>query len=459
MTLRHKVIVWVVCSLFVVLGTGGVINSVLTTRITGQEAQSSARVMTSNITLAMSAFGETGDMVGLERFLEDTRSQEGIVDARSFRGVVTEREYGLRELGKVLDDQQRRVLATGEAVLQEDKENHVVRYLKPLKAKNSCIECHETASAGDVLGGTDISVSVASAHASIRRQLIVMGITMTGAILAQGFLMWFVFTQLVIRPVTRISERLLDRSRRLSHSSDAFTGSAGVIARGANEQAASLQQTSASIKQLHARNRRTAESAGQADKSSMQASRAVDLSSSAMSRLSATMNAIQDSSHETSRIIKVIDEIAFQTNLLALNAAVEAARAGEAGRGFAVVAEEVRNLAAGSAEAANNTQRLIENALRDAEEGASVVREMEEKLGGIVENMAMSSLTIAEVFQATEQQTIELDQINDSITRVESITQSNAASAEENASASEELNHMAEDLEEVALDLVILIGG
>ena len=123
------------------------------------------------------------------------------------------------------------------------------------------------------------------------------------------------------------------------------------------------------------------------------------------------------------------------------------------------MAEEVRNLAAGSAEAANNTQRLIENALRDAEEGASVVREMEEKLGGIVENMAMSSLTIAEVFQATEQQTIELDQINDSITRVESITQSNAASAEENASASEELNHMAEDLEEVALDLVILIGG
>jgi len=454
-----KVIVWVVSSLVVVLGTAGVVNTVLTTQITKNEVGRSARVMASNITLAMSVFGETGDMQGLNSFLENCRTQDDIIDVYAFRGEATTREFGPRVHGEIRDVHQQQVVDSGEPVMLQYVDERVLRYVMPLEASASCLECHQDVNEGEILGGADVSISTSLAHASIDKQVLVMGLAILGAVLVQGLVLWFVFARLVIDPVKVISERLLNRSRLLSSSADAFTSSAGLMAQGANEQAASLQQTSASIKHLHSRNRRTADSAGQADQTSLQASSAVDLSSQTMGRLSSTMNAIQESSHETSRIIKVIDEIAFQTNLLALNAAVEAARAGEAGRGFAVVAEEVRNLAAGSADAANNTQRLIENALRDAEDGAAMVREMENKLDGIVENMATSSLTIAEVSKATEQQAVELDQINDSVVRVESITQANAASAEENATASEELTNMAVDLESAAVDLVQLMGG
>ncbi len=459
MKLRDKVVVWMVASLVTVLGIAGAVNNTFSKRISDEEMERQAGFAASNIAQAIAWFGEIGDMDGLEGFMDKAREQDGIVAVHSFRAPATEEEYGVREGASVSDDVQRQVLTSGAIAMVSDDENHVLRYCMPIKATESCLDCHENARAGDVLGGADVHISTALAQAAVSKQTAIMAVAVLCALAVAAVVLRVIITQLVIKPVNGVSGILLERARSISTSSETFASSATLMAQGANDQAASLQETSASLKEVHARNRTNADNAGEADRTAGTASTAAESSSDAMGRMSTAMSAIRESSHETANIIKTIDEIAFQTNLLALNAAVEAARAGEAGKGFAVVAEEVRNLAAGSADAARNTQQLIEKALSNADEGVAVVSEMDDKLREIVDNIATSSLTITQVSQATAQQAVELDQVNNAISRIEDITQSNAATAEETASASEELSAMAGDLENVAGELVSMIGG
>ena len=116
-----------------------------------------------------------------------------------------------------------------------------------------------------------------------------------------------------------------------------------------------------------------------------------------MVRMEEAINLIKNSATQTSKIVKTIDEIAFQTNLLALNAAVEAARAGDAGKGFAVVAEEVRSLAARSAEAAKNTADLIDESVKNAEGGVRITEEVSGSLRDIVDLSDKVGSLIAEI--------------------------------------------------------------
>src|SRR5258708_25224821 len=153
----------------------------------------------------------------------------------------------------------------------------------------------------------------------------------------------------------------------------------------------------------------------------------------------AAMNDINTSSDKVSKIIKVIDEIAFQTNILALNAAVEAARAGEAGLGFAVVADEVRNLAQRSAQAARETAEKIEDSIRKSEHGVELNAKVGLSLHEIVDKARKVDTLVAEIAQACKEQTQGISQINLAVTQMDKVTQTNAASAEESASASNEL--------------------
>ena len=179
----------------------------------------------------------------------------------------------------------------------------------------------------------------------------------------------------------------------------------------------------------------------------------------AMARLSATMSEIKRSSDETAEIVKSIDEIAFQTNLLALNAAVEAARAGEAGRGFAVVAEEVRNLAQHAGRAARTTATMIEGAGKNVNKGVSVANETSQALVAITDSVQKVGGLIADIARASGEQTQRIDQINTAVCQVDSVTQRNAASAEESASASEELKIQAEQQRELVGQLKTLLGS
>src|SRR4051794_17043018 len=162
-----------------------------------------------------------------------------------------------------------------------------------------------------------------------------------------------------------------------------------------------------------------------------------------------SMKEINSSSEKISKIIRVIDEIAFQTNILALNAAVEAARAGEAGMGFAVVADEVRNLAQRCAQAAKDTAVLIEESISRTTEGGKKLTEVTEVIQAITENTMNVKILVDEVSCGSQEQSRGIEQISKAILQMEHVTQTNASGAEESAAASEEMSAQADMLRQI----------
>ncbi len=178
-----------------------------------------------------------------------------------------------------------------------------------------------------------------------------------------------------------------------------------------------------------------------------------------MTQLSEAIDGITKSSNETSKIIKIIDEIAFQTNLLALNAAVEAARAGEAGAGFAVVAEEVRNLAMRSAEAAKNTADMIATTIESVDKGNRLAVTTQETFQENMEVARKLETLVEEIVEASGQQTTGLTHINTAVSNIDQVVQQTAAVSEEADAASQELNHQAIQMGDVVQQLAGLVGG
>jgi methyl-accepting chemotaxis protein len=212
------------------------------------------------------------------------------------------------------------------------------------------------------------------------------------------------------------------------------------LAMGSTEQAATVEEISAAIADITEKTKYNTEVAENTADLSGRINETVTKGEAQMKEMTAAMASINEASHSIGQVIKSIDDIAFQTNILALNAAVEAARAGEAGKGFAVVAGEVRNLASKSAEAAKETNTLIENSIKKAELGGKIVVETAESLSEIKEGMTKAAALVSEIAEASREQSLAISQINEAVSQVAEVVQSNSGGAEECAASSEQLN-------------------
>jgi methyl-accepting chemotaxis protein len=282
------------------------------------------------------------------------------------------------------------------------------------------------------------------------------------ALLIGVSLLCAVTVALVIRGINqnlKIAVRELTEGARQETSAASQVASASqLLAEGSSRQAALLEETSAATQQVSAQARKNSEDCRGAAQLVNEAQRQFVHANAALELTVGAMSEINTSSEKISKIIKVIDEIAFQTNILALNAAVEAARAGEAGMGFAVVADEVRNLAQRCAQAAKDTASLIEESIVKSHDGNQKVSQVAVAIREVTENARQVNVLIETVNAGSREQSHGIEQIAKSLAQLDQVTQSSAASAEESASAAEELTAQSESVGAIVDRLTSMVG-
>ncbi len=227
------------------------------------------------------------------------------------------------------------------------------------------------------------------------------------------------------------------------------------LANGASKQASSVEELNASIITINEQTHQTAAKSQSANEFSKKSMESAEVGNKEMLRMLDSMNEIKEASKNISKIIKVIDDIAFQTNLLALNAAVEAARAGEHGKGFAVVAEEVRSLAGRSQQAVKDTSILIDDTLAKINAGTQTAQLSADSLRKIVSDTDSVCKIINDIYVATKEQTEGISQITIGINQISEVVQVNSSTSEESAAAAQELNSQSELLSEMVAQFSI----
>lgn len=246
-----------------------------------------------------------------------------------------------------------------------------------------------------------------------------------------------------------ILSNIKEVGNQVTTNSSQVAGASQSLAQGSTEQASAIEQITASIDEIAEKTKQNADEANSAAELVAQAINDVKYGNTQMQEMMTAMEDINRSSESISKIIKVIDDIAFQTNILALNASVEAARAGEAGKGFAVVAEEVRSLAAKSASAASETAKLIEDSIHKVSTGSKLAGDTAKALETITGVVQQSEMIINSIAESSNYQATAVSQINQAIAQVSQVVQTTSATSQECAAASEELSNLASRMHEL----------
>lgn len=328
-------------------------------------------------------------------------------------------------------------------------------YLRALKGDMNALDAGVDAAiafACDEITGFTTAEIAAAEWARLRALGLGLGCIAACAISA----LWF--ARRITRTVENVSVTLTQSAQRMLEYAGTFSRASHELASGGSQQAAAVEEISASMSEMHEAAKNNLKEVDKTLGLGREANASASDGGEGMQRLTAAMNEMKSSGEEIGKVVKTIEEIAFQTNILALNAAIEAARAGELGAGFAVVAEEVRSLAQKSANSANSTRTMIERTIAQVTVGHGLTQEVNRKLHAISEHTGNFQKILAEVATHSNRQSENIEQITEAVTRIDTVTQSNAAGAEQSAGISEELQQQALQMLQATERLASLCG-
>ena len=284
--------------------------------------------------------------------------------------------------------------------------------------------------------------------------LLVFGITLVVACL----IVHLTIRRSITGPIMQVIHGVQGAADAAAQASDRMAQSGQVVARDAQEQAAYIEETSASLEEISATTRQNADRASEADGLMREATQTVEQATQAMNDLTSSMSLISKSSNQVAAVLKSIDEIAFHTNILALNAAVEAARAGEVGAGFSVVADEVRSLAHRAADAARQSAEMVEKTITDVSRGVKLVEAAHGVFDRVSAKIVSGSQVVSQIAASSEEQSRGVAQIGQAVSRMGSVTQSNAANAQQTAESAAALTAQVQATRKHLEGLVAVVG-
>lgn len=305
----------------------------------------------------------------------------------------------------------------------------------------------------------DLRVELNDAAEKTQRQRIIGLLVFLATLAIAGVFVNLTIQKAIRNPLSNLTASLNETAQQIETASTHLSSTSQALAHSATSQAAALQETAATSEEVSSMARRNAQGAGQARQLMQTASENFKAVDTAQSQLVSAMSEISDSSARISKIIRVIEEIAFQTNILALNAAVEAARAGQFGMGFTVVAEEVRNLAQRCTQAVKDTAALIDDSVSRTAAGSERL-EVVTKL--LAKNRSIATEVeqlISQISSASQEQVSGVEQISKTVHATSQGTQVTATHADSSASTVAELSEQAKTLSGVVVSLEEMIGA
>ena len=305
---------------------------------------------------------------------------------------------------------------------------------------------------------TDLQQNLAESAASSESQRWIALGTFLLTLCVAGVAVRLTIRRSIVGPVVRAMEGIRGAADGAQTAAAKMEAAGSTVSHGAAQQAECIQETSASLAQIAATTLENVKRAGAADRLMQDAKETVVTANATVEKLTRSMQEIAEASEKVTRVLKVIDDIAFQTNILALNAAVEAARAGELGAGFAVVADEVRSLAQRATNAARDSGELITTAMEKVSGGRVLVGETRNAFTGLAQLVNSSTTIVSAIADATQEQSNGIRGISATLAEIERVTQQNSVHAADAASAAEAVNEQVRSTRLHVDHLVSVVG-